>query len=122
MKTFIKIRAINAQEPWDIALFRLSSADLELADAYFHGHSVDCWHIARSAQCTCVDASMRNISLFHYGTSLGRSTLFQDASDSRLVEDRRVDVPKDSLYVLQVFLSLSGTSQLATEISPFIPV
>jgi len=99
-------------------MFRLatSTAGFGGFDSY---HSVECWHIFRSPQCTCIDAYMRHIPLSIYQKVLADSTLFQDAR-SRLVENTDASVAKDYLYVLQFFLSLSKTSQRATELLPFI--
>ena len=62
---------------------------------------------------------MRKISLSYCQTVLADSALFQHAR-SHLVETTDADVAKDSLYVLQFFLSLPKTGQEATEPSPFI--
>jgi len=117
---FIKRRTENAQE-WDTAMFRLatSTAEFRSGTRLISYHSVDCWHISRSPQCTCVDAYMRHVFFSTYQKVLADSTLFQDAR-SRLVENTDGGVQKDSLYVLQFFLSLSKTSQRTNELSLFI--
>jgi len=121
---FIKKRVANAQE-LDTAVLRLAISTAEFRGEADHSwcsrHSVDCWHISRIPQCTCLDAFMRNIPLRYYQKVLADSTLFQEAR-SHLVESIRAVVAKDFLDVLEFFLSLSKTSQRATEISPFIPV
>jgi len=114
---FVKRRAANALE-LDSAMFRLATSTVEFG-GFNSYHSVDCWHIFCSPQCTCVDAFMRHLDFSTYQKVLADSTLFQDAR-SRLVENTDAAVEKDSLYVLQFFLSLSKTSQRATELSPFI--
>jgi len=117
---FIKRRAANAHE-LDSALFRLVTSTAEFMDGrnFFNYHSVDCWHISRTPQCTCLDAYMRHIPFPDYQGVLAHSTLFQDAR-SRLVENTDGSVAKDSLHVLQFFLSLSKTSERATDLSYFI--
>ena len=99
-------------------MFRLATSTAEFRGCYSY-HSVECWHISRSPQCTCVDAFMRHIPLVTYQKVLADSTLFQDAR-SRLVENTDGGVEKDSFYALQFFLSLPKPSQQATELSSFI--
>ena len=117
VRAFIKRRAVNALE-LDTALFRLAISTAEFKGFNSH-HSVECWHISRSPQCTCLDAYMCHIPLVTYQGVLNDSTLFKDAR-SRLAEDTTAGVAKDSLFVLQFFLSLSKTSQRATDLSYFI--
>jgi len=117
---FIKRRAANAQE-LDAAVFRLATSTAKFRNdtRVFGYHSVECWHISRTLQCTCIDAYTRRTALFAYQKVLADSTLFQDGR-SQLMENKDAGVVKDSLCVLQFFLSLSKTSQRAAEISPFV--
>jgi len=120
--SFVKKRVASAQE-LDTAVFRLALSITKFRDAEDYSwssrHSVDCWHISRTPQCTCMDAYMHNFTFDHYQDALADSTLFQDAR-GQLGENTDASITKDSLYVLQSLLSLSKTSQRATELSPFI--
>ena len=122
MTAFIKKRVADAQE-LDAAIFRLaiSNADFEDVMNVVTFHSVECWHVTRSPQCTCIDTWMPPVTLDHCRKLFLESTLLQHAR-SQLVESRGDDVAKDSLYVLKFFLSLSKTSLRATELYPFIPM
>ena len=118
---FIKRRATNAQE-LDSAVFRLAiSAKLrdDSKNPESSWHSVDCWHISRHPQCTCLDEYVRYIAFYNYRAALANSALFQDAK-SQLVENTDAVDAKDFLYVLRFFLSLSKTSRRATELSAFV--
>ena len=117
---FFKSRAATAEE-WDIALFRLSLSLVNFPFRDISRHSVQCWLVVRSAQCTCLDAWVRNIPIGGYQTILCQSTLLQ-RSKSRMLPDGQGDVAKDSLSVLQFILSLSETSQRAIQLSSFIHV
>ena len=118
--SFIKTRAGSAQE-LDTALFRLAISTAKFGDDtdILCYHRVDCWHVAYSLQCTCVEASMRNLGLLAYQDVLANSALFQRAR-SQLETNQQVNIAKDSLYSLECVLSLSG--QRASELLPFIPV
>ena len=119
---FIKLRSEHAQE-LDTALFRLaiSTTNNDVNPFAISYHSVECWHVARSPQCTCIDTCLPHVTLDDCRKLFQESTIFQHAR-SRLVENRVDDVAKDALCVLKFFLSLSKTSLHATELSPFIPM
>jgi len=116
---FFKARSKSAEE-WDVALFRLAFSSTNIKNNFLSNHSVQCWHISRSVQCTCLDALMRYFSLEVYQEDLRNSALFQHAN-SRPLPDIQGDIARDSLVVLKFFLSLSETSPRAAELSSFIP-
>jgi len=115
---FFKTRAESAEE-WDVALFRLAVSSADFEYGVYSYHSVQCWHIPGSPECTCIDTLMRNIDLNSYQFGLRGSTLPQHAK-SRLLPDKQDNVARDSLIVLKFFLSLSETSPRAAELSSFI--
>ena len=117
---FIKLRSEHAQE-LDTALFRLVISTTSAVTNAFSYHAVECWHVSRFPQCTCIDTWIRHVTPDECRGLFQESTLIQHAR-SRLVETRGDDVAKDSLCVLKFFLSLSRTSVRATELLPFIPM
>jgi len=118
---FVKIRSEHAQQ-WDTALFRLALSSTSFMAA-FHNRSVYHWNLAQSfPQCTCRDTRMRNtaIRLARYQRGIHYSALFKDGR-SRLVGDKEQNVAKDSLCVLQFFLSIPETSRRSSELPLFLP-
>lgn len=113
---FLKSRASTAQE-WDTALFRLSISAAKWRVPIDSCHSVHCWHVSRSPECICVHAHLRHLSLDQYEKELAASALVQHFS----TRNRKDTFSQDCFEVLKFFISLSETSQLATELSPFIP-
>jgi len=104
-----------------MALFRLLLSTAQFERNRVDYHSVHCWHIARSRQCTCEDASLRSIYLDNYQAFFRYSTIIRHTK-SQLLSDEQDGVARDSLAALEFFLSLSETSLRATELSSFILV
>ena len=120
MAVCFKSRAGTAEE-WDAALFRLALSTADFFHSFPSLHSVHCWQFSRSPQCTCEGTYIRNLPLGNYQDALYDSILIRHGK-SQLLPDWQGDIPHDSLVVLKFILSLSETSQRATELSSFILV
>ena len=100
-------------------MFRLAISTTSDVEGAFSYHTVECWHLARSPQCTCIEACLPHVLLDDCRKLFREAALIEHA---RLVKERGADVAKDSLCVLKFFLSLSKTSLRATELLPFLPM
>jgi len=114
MKLFLERRLADAEE-WDIAFLRLTSSNLSFDSDIFSIHGVQCWHT--SSKCGCLDAFAHAFRISFYQSDLSSSPLAQSVITPLL---GNCDPAQDSLDVLLFLLSLSDTSQRATELSRFI--
>jgi len=115
MKLFLESRLADAEE-WDIAYLRLTFSDLSFDRELFSSyHTVQCWHT--SSKCGCLDAFAHSLDISFYQNYLPYSPLAQSVITPLLAN---CDPAQDSLDVLLFLLSLSDTSQRATELSRFI--
>ena len=112
--TFFKSRLADAEE-WDIAILRLTFSDFSFGTPFISHHAVQCWHTP--SKCGCLDANAHSLLFFTYNYQLSESTLAESVINPLL---RNCDPVHDSLDVLLFLLSLSDTSQRATELSRFI--
>lgn len=119
LTVFFKTRSATAQE-WDNILFRLAFSTLDTSKISFSCHSVQCWHIVRSPECTCVHEYLRYSSFAQYQDCF-RNSIFAQHVNSQLVESKQ-DVAQNCLKLLQFFISLAETGHRATDLSPFLPV
>ena len=111
---FLERRLADAEE-WDVAFLRLALSDLSF-DVTFHSfHAVQCWHT--SSKCGCLDAIAHALHTSTYEIYLSSSTLVQSVITPLLAHRNPA---QDSLDILLFLLSLSETSQRATELSRFI--
>ena len=114
MKLFLERRLADAEE-WDIAFLRLTFSDLSFDGTFFSHHAVQCWHTP--SKCGCLDAFAHAFPLSDYQRYFSSSPLAQSVITPLL---GNCDSAQDSLDVLLFLLSLSDTSQRATELSRFI--